>query len=149
MDIEMVEAGEDMKSVVLNLGLYYIYDFSETLGFRCPDSGLFGTGCFEQYWSEPDRWPFLVKVDGELAGFVFVGPDGTQAESQYDVGEFFVLRKFRKRGVGQRGWRSTSSTVSGAGGRSGSSCRTRMPSPSGGRWSTGTPRATTVNCPSP
>ncbi len=57
---------------------------------------------WEKYWSEDDRWAFLVRVDGELAGFVLVGPDGTQRDTQYDIGEFFILRKFRGQGVGQR-----------------------------------------------
>jgi len=102
MKVDVIEAGEDLKAVVLNLGRYYIYDFSEFCGFRCPDDGLFQTSQWEKYWTEPDRWPFLVRVDGELAGFVFVGPDGTQPQSQYDFGEFFIMRKFRRRGVGQR-----------------------------------------------
>ncbi len=102
MHVEVIEAGADLKSVVLNLGLYYIYDFSEHLGFRCPDDGLFGTSHWSKYWDEPDRWAFLVKVDGELAGFVFISPDGTQPGSQFGFGEFFIMRKFRKQGVGQK-----------------------------------------------
>jgi predicted acetyltransferase len=102
MGVHVIEAGEDVKSVVMNLGLYYTYDFTEFLGFRCPDSGLFRTDIWEKYWTDPDRWAFLVKVDGELAGFVLVGPDGTQPDSQYDVGEFFIMRRLRRRGIGQK-----------------------------------------------
>ena len=102
MNVELIEAGRELKPVVLNLGLYYLYDHSEALGFRCPEDGLFRTDVFEKYWAEADRRAFLVRVDGELAGFALVGPDGTQPRSQYDVGEFFILRKFRRRGVGRR-----------------------------------------------
>ncbi len=102
MNVEVIEAGQDMKPIVLNLSRYYTYDFSESLGFRCPDDGLFNTDHWDKYWSEEYRWAFLVKVDDELAGFVLVGPDGTQEESQFDFGEFFIMRKFRKRGVGHQ-----------------------------------------------
>ncbi len=102
MEVEIIEAGEDLKGVVMNLALYYAHDFTEFVGFRCPDDGLFRTGHWDKYWCEPDRWAFLVRVDGEPAGFVLVGPDGSQPESQYDVGEFFIMRKFRGRGIGQR-----------------------------------------------
>ena len=115
MGVEVIEAGADMKSVVVNLGLYYVYDFTEFLGFPCGDDGLFRTNHWEKYWTDPDRRAFLVKVDGELAGFVLVGPNGTQEVSnpvtsgleprpgsQYDVGEFFIMRKFRRRGIGQK-----------------------------------------------
>ena len=101
MNVEVIEAGPDLMPVILNLGRYYTYDFTQFIGFRCPDSGLYRTDIWEKYWTEDDRWPFLLKVDGELAGFAFVGPDGTQPDSQYDIGEFFIMRKFRGRGVGQ------------------------------------------------
>jgi predicted acetyltransferase len=102
MTVEIVEAGVELKPVVLNLCAYYIYDFTEFLGVRCGDDGLFRTGIWEKYWSEPRRWAFLIRVDAEPAGFVLVGPDGTQADSQYDMGEFFIMRKFRGRGLGQQ-----------------------------------------------
>ena len=101
MGVEVMEAGADMKSVVMNLGLYYVYDFTEFLGFRCGDDGLFRTSHWEKCWTDPGRRAFLGKVDGELAGFVLVGPSGTQPDSQYDVSEFFIMRKFRRRGIGQ------------------------------------------------
>ena len=72
MPVEIIEAGPDLRPVVLNLGLYYIHDFTEFIGFRCPEGGLFRTSCWDKYWAEPGRWAFLIKVDGELAGFVLV-----------------------------------------------------------------------------
>jgi len=102
MRVEVVQAGEDLKPVVLNLGMYYIYDYSEFLGFSCQPDGLFRTSQWAKYWTEPGRSAFLVKVDGEVAGFVLVGPDGTQSGTQFDVGQFFIMRKFRRRGVGER-----------------------------------------------
>jgi predicted acetyltransferase len=102
MNVEVIPAGIDAQSVVLNLALYYIHDFTDFLGFRCPDSGLFRTSHWGIFWSEANRWAFLVKVDGELAGLVLVGPDGAQPTSQYDVAEFFILRKFRRKGVGEQ-----------------------------------------------
>jgi predicted acetyltransferase len=101
MNIDVVQAPADLKPVVLNLSQYYIYDFSEYLGFAVTDAGQFRADCFDKYWTESDRWAFLLRVDGEWAGFAFVGPDGSQAQSKYDFGEFFVMRKFRRRGVGQ------------------------------------------------
>ena len=100
--IEIVEAKHELKSVVLNLMLYYIHDFTEFLGFRCPDNGLYRTDCFEQYWNPPKGWAFVIKVEGELAGFVLVEGHGTQPETQFSIGEFFIMRKFRGKGVGQR-----------------------------------------------
>ena len=100
MEIEIIPAGPDLKSVVLNLGLYYIYDFTEMLGFRCPDSGLFRTDIWDKYWTEPNRWPFLFRVGGEVAGFALVHTECSQPDTQYDMDQFFIMRKFRRRGLG-------------------------------------------------
>ena len=54
-----------------------------------------------------DRWPegycghpFMVRVDGRLAGFALIKqiPDD---HVDFDVGEFFIVRRFRGRGVGK------------------------------------------------
>ncbi len=37
--VEVIEAGKDLKFVVMNLGLYYVHDFTEFLDFRCPADG--------------------------------------------------------------------------------------------------------------
>jgi len=102
MTLEIIEARPDLKPVVLNLGLYYIYDFTEFVGFRCPDDGLFRRSHWDKYWTEPGRWAFYVKVDGEPGGFVLVSTEGTQPGTMYTIEEFFIMRKFRKRGLGQK-----------------------------------------------
>lgn len=115
MLVEIVEAGIDALPVIQNLITLYIYDLSEIMGWACPEHGLFG-GCDElpQYWGmEPSRpeyrlpegWqghPFLARVDGELAGFVLVRQAGEDAHPKLEIGDFFILRKFRGKGVGRR-----------------------------------------------
>ena len=48
------------------------------------------------------RYPFLVLVANKPAGFAFIGGEATQAETEFSIGKFFVLRKFRRQGVGQQ-----------------------------------------------
>ena len=50
---------------------------------------------FDEYWLDPDRRAFLIRVDGAWAGLalVFVG-------TPRDIAEFFVMRKYRNNGVG-------------------------------------------------
>ena len=56
------------------------------------------------YWSEPGRHPFLMKAEGKLAGFVLVkkGSEISRNEKVWDMAEFFVLRGYRRRGIGTR-----------------------------------------------
>ncbi len=101
MRIEVVPAGEQDKPVVRNLGRLYIYDFSEFMGLRCPDGGMFECTGWCHYWEKDHHWPFLVRADGELAGFALVCDVTSADEYDHDMGEFFVLRKFRRKGVGK------------------------------------------------
>ena len=56
------------------------------------------------YWAEPGRHPFLIRVDGKLAGFALVNARSrlTGDDGVHDLAEFFVLRRYRRRGVGER-----------------------------------------------
>jgi predicted acetyltransferase len=45
--------------------------------------------------------PFLVHVDAILAGFALIKRIATDPET-FDMGEFFILRRFRRRGVGRQ-----------------------------------------------
>jgi predicted acetyltransferase len=68
-----------------------------------PD-GRFGYPALPLYWSEPERrFAFLIRVDGQVAGFVLATRGSPAANPQVlDVAEFFVLRRYRRQGFGQR-----------------------------------------------
>ena len=53
----------------------------------------------DAYWDNPDREPFIIRVDGELAGFALVKKGVGGAPHQ--IGEFFVMAKFGGKGVGR------------------------------------------------
>ena len=42
--IVIIEAGPELKDVVLNLGLYYIYDYTDCLAFRLPGDWVVSNG---------------------------------------------------------------------------------------------------------
>ena len=66
-----------------------------------PD-GRFGYPGLSRYWQDESRHPFLVTVDGHLAGFALVAR-GSRVSGDprvWDMAEFFILRGYRKRGVG-------------------------------------------------
>jgi predicted acetyltransferase len=80
----------------------YEYDFSEYGGVDLDASGVFETVDTAAIW-RPDDHVYLIRVDGNLAGFAYV----TRHTSYFGHGEthnlseFFVLRKYRRRGVGE------------------------------------------------
>ncbi len=112
MKIEILEATKEDFKVVQNLVRFYIYDMSEHVGWNCPKSGLYG-GCDDLphdwgrlpedgkvRWKKGEKgYPFVIRVDGKLAGFALIKK--LSEKPLYDVGEFFVLRKYRGKGVGR------------------------------------------------
>jgi hypothetical protein len=68
--LELVPAGPDQEPVLANLLELYAHDFSEFHKIELGADGRFGYKDLPLYWREPNRRPFLVKVDGKLAGLV-------------------------------------------------------------------------------
>lgn len=102
MDVELTRAARETAPLLENLFQYYVYDFSESLGLDVGDEGKFAQPSLAAYWQDTSRHPFLARVAGRYAGFALVHQCSrlTGDPAVYDVAEFFVLRKYRRRGVG-------------------------------------------------
>ena len=102
MSIELVRATRDLSSVLGNLFQYYAYDFSEIVGADVSEDGRFTHPPLAGYWEDSRRHPFLARVDGAFAGFALVHQRSriTADPDTWDVAEFFVMRRYRRRGVG-------------------------------------------------
>ncbi len=99
--IELIKATPADQSRLENLLQLYIHDFSEILELTPDDDGRFGYP-LAQYWSDDGRFPFLIRTNGRLIGFVLVskGSQVTGEPNVFDVAEFFVVRGARRQGVG-------------------------------------------------
>jgi predicted acetyltransferase len=101
-NIELVPAALEQQPVLANLIELYAHDFSEFDGLDLGSDGRFGYEPLPLYWSDPSRHPFLVKIDGKLAGLVLVkrGSEVSGNLAAWDMVEFFVIRRYRRRGIG-------------------------------------------------
>jgi predicted acetyltransferase len=96
VDIAVSPAAEDEKPIVRRLLELNSHDFSEIDGRELGPHGEYGYRYLDHYWTDgEDRHPFLIRVDGAVAGCVLV-----RAGSPHTFGEFFVVRKHRRSGVG-------------------------------------------------
>ncbi|MEH2409769.1 GNAT family N-acetyltransferase [Nostoc sp.] len=104
MKIEVVKATQEQKSVLCNLMELYQYDLSEIEAKDVDACGLFGYRYLDYYWTEPERHPFLVKVDDKLAGFVLVNQHIYLHRDNHamSIAEFFILKKCRSQGIGEQ-----------------------------------------------
>lgn len=106
MQVEVSAASYQENSILSNLLQYYLFEFSPISNLELDDAGLFSYPYLDHYWTEPDRFPFLVRVHGELAGFALLRR-GTYFSYQLDsdqsgmmIAEFFVMKGYRRQGVG-------------------------------------------------
>jgi len=103
MNVQVTEASNDDRVRLAALFELYVYDFSEMLGLDVEEDGRFHAPPLDAYWSDPRSHAFLIRADGKLAGFALVQERSrlTGDETVRDVAEFFVLRRYRRRGVGE------------------------------------------------
>jgi predicted acetyltransferase len=102
--VSLERATPDAAPLLSNLLELYIHDMSESFAVEIGSDGRFGYARLPQYWSEPDRrYAFLIKRGARVAGFALVtrGSPATDDPDDLDVAEFFVLRRYRRSGVGK------------------------------------------------
>ena len=102
MKIEIQLAKFEEKHLLKRMLELYFYDFSGFEENDLNEFGEYGYRYFDHYWTETERHPFIVKVDGKLAGFVFVNRFGYTKGVEQTIAEFCILRKYRQKGIGKR-----------------------------------------------
>jgi predicted acetyltransferase len=102
MDVTVEPALAADREIVARLVELYLDEFSAFDGREIGEDGRYGYATLDAYWSAPGRYPFLIRVADRLAGFALVAEqrilDG--ARPGHLIAEFFVLRSYRRRGVG-------------------------------------------------
>jgi len=95
------------REILARLMQLYQHDFSEFA--RADQSwgdvdadGLFSYIYLDTYWVEERRKPFLFRVNDKLAGFAFInGWSNSGRAVDWCMSEFFVMRKYRRCGLGR------------------------------------------------
>ncbi len=90
--------------IIQNLGRFYVYDMSEYVrddDWGIPADGLYECIDFKKYWLNGTAKPFLLHYGNELAGFVIIDNNGADADTDFIMAQFFILRRFTGGGVGK------------------------------------------------
>lgn len=98
------------QRVLARLMQLYLYDLSGTIGTGGASGVTLGRyGVFpyrdpnlNHYFSDPARLPYFIECDRQMAGFALINdwsPSGQPIDRA--LAEFFVLRNFRRQGVGR------------------------------------------------
>lgn len=95
MNLIVREAAAGDRELLARLIDLYLYDFSEFDGRDLEADGSYHYSWLDAYWSEDGRKAYLFDVDRHPAGFALV-----RLTDPAELAEFFVLRKYRRCGIG-------------------------------------------------
>ncbi|UJW85611.1 GNAT family N-acetyltransferase [Devosia sp. SL43] len=97
--ITIVPATADQKPLIANLIQLYLYDMTESMPFPVGADGCFEYDFLDRFW----QFPYLIYSNDEIAGFALVIDECplTERRSCWFMAEFFVLKAYRRSGVGQ------------------------------------------------
>lgn len=104
MPVQCSLAGPADHPRLLALLQLYAYDFSEILPLDVTDDGRFHVPAVAEHLTDPRNHAFVLRIDGRLAGFALVQPHSylTGDPGVFDLAELFVLRRYRRCGVGEQ-----------------------------------------------
>jgi predicted acetyltransferase len=100
LSIGLATASE--RPVVENLMQCYLHDFSEFTNVTMDDQGRFEYPYLDHYWRVPDRWPLLIRQGKDVVGMALVRQvvDPAGGHTFHEMAEFFILRNYRRMGLG-------------------------------------------------
>lgn len=99
-EVSLVLLRPEKRYILENLFNYYVYDMSEFSDLPIHQDGVYyyKSNLLDEYWSEGNH-PYLIYYGKSLAGFVLIRRYPSDL-STYDIGQFFVLRPFRRKSIG-------------------------------------------------
>ncbi len=112
-NIKLITATIKDYQLIQNMARFYVYDLSRECGhtsseWKLPEDGLYESFDFKHYLNEPQK-ALLVKVDEEIAGFVLINQETEGLQQIWNMGEFFIIARFQKKGiasvVAQKTWK--------------------------------------------
>ncbi|NOU71259.1 GNAT family N-acetyltransferase [Paenibacillus sp. LMG 31458] len=102
--MELIKVSFEKKIILRNLMELYQYDMSDFEDDGENDVneyGLFDYMYLDHYWTDEWRFPFLIMNAGKLVGFILVRKIAERETPTFSITEFFILRKYRRHGIGK------------------------------------------------
>ena len=100
--LSIIEAKKEDRETMMNLLEKYLYEFSQWEKTDVDEDGLYGYEYLDCYFEEENRFPYFIKVDDKIAGFVLISdyPEVPEEETDFCLSEFFIMHKYRRNGYG-------------------------------------------------
>lgn len=109
INVERVD--KEYAYIIQNMFPYYLHDLSEFFFDSLPNShGLYENEDVKIYkkedflmhwWNEDDLMPNLIKFNSIPVGFAMLAKKPYTKDFDFAIEEFFILKQFRKKGIGE------------------------------------------------
>jgi len=86
----------DIKDRVILRDLINEYE-KELLGIENPGEYKY----LDSYWKKEDRYPFFVKIESVIGGFVLINSHTLIQKPGKNIAEFYIKKEFRNKGIGK------------------------------------------------
>ncbi len=104
MNVELATATDDDRAFIQDLGRFYVYEIARVYGqdpnWKIGRNWLYDADDFSGYWQEGNH-PYLIHVNGEIAGFCLIDRHRIAPDIDWNMGQFFVLGPYARRGIGR------------------------------------------------
>ena len=98
-EIEITRVSPGDRLPVFRMLELYQHDLSDIWDQDLDVHGEYGYE-LDRFWQREEAWPYVFRVAGSLAGFALVDKRVLIAGDDFWLDQFFVLKKYRRRGVG-------------------------------------------------
>ena len=101
MNVQLIRAEVEQRQILSNLVQFYLHDFSSYIDLDVESNGRYTDYPLLDYWTKPKHDPYFVIVDNCYAGFVLVKQIEIRQRPYHSIAEFFIMRKYRRQGLGR------------------------------------------------
>ena len=106
--VRLTPATRDDYPLIQNMARFYAYDLSKECehlanNWHLPTDDLAGSFDFRSYFEESSRAAYLIRVQEDITGFVLINQYTLDPKNHWSMGEFFILGRYQRKGVGQEG----------------------------------------------
>jgi predicted acetyltransferase len=103
-NLKIIKAEFAQKELIRRLMELYQHDMSTATGNELNQFGLYDYPWLDSYWTEDNRHPYIFQIQDKIVGFSLVNKHVIFPENEgaHSVAEFFILKKYRRQGFGQK-----------------------------------------------
>lgn len=103
LTIELIPTEPDDIEVIANLYQFYAYESSDWEFQDVEENGRFYVheDHLVRYWQDPDWSANLLRVNGEIAGFVLIERSEVPGIDALELADIFILKRYRRKGIGR------------------------------------------------